>query len=335
MESTIGKNIIMTVSGGSHEDSVNVKIKGIPKGIPIDFGELNAFLARRAPGSSPCSTPRKEADLPVFLQGFSGNITNGEPVMAIIKNTNTRSADYKPNLPRPSHADFTAFIKYGSQVNMSGGGPFSGRMTAPMCIAGGIALQILKAKGVTIQAEIHSIGKITGGPHMLDEIIQAKARKDSIGGIVECSVLGLPAGLGGPMFDGVESKLAALLFGIPAVKGVDFGAGFEASSMYGSEHNDAFYMDGKSVKTRTNNHGGILGGITSGMPLTLKVAFKPTPSIGIPQETVNLTEGIDTIIKIEGRHDPCVVPRAVPVVEALAAIGILDLFLEEESIKWI
>jgi chorismate synthase len=332
MESTIGKNIIMTVSGGSHEDSVNVKIKGIPKGISIDFDELNTFLARRAPGSSTLSTQRKEADLPVFLQGFNETITNGDPIIAVIKNTNIRSADYNLNLPRPSHADFTAFIKYGNQVNMSGGGPFSGRMTAPMCIAGGIALQILKLKKVEIQAEIHSIGKITGGPHMMDEIIKAKANNDSVGGVVECRVVGLPVGLGGPMFDGVESKLAALLFGIPAVKGVDFGAGFEASSMHGSEHNDAFYMEGKLVKTRTNNHGGILGGITSSMPLNLKVAFKPTPSIGIPQETVNLTKGIDTIVKTKGRHDPCVVPRAVPVVEALVAIGILDLFLEEESI---
>ncbi|MBK5245807.1 MAG: chorismate synthase [Peptostreptococcaceae bacterium] len=333
MESTIGKNIIMTVSGGSHEDSVNIEIKGIPKGVLIDFDELNAFLARRAPGSGPFSTQRKEADLPVFLQGFNETVTNGEPVIAIIKNTNIRPADYNLNLPRPSHADYTAFLKYGNQVNMSGGGPFSGRMTAPMCIAGGIALQILKLKKVEIQAKIHSIGKIKGGPHMMDEILKAKANDDSVGGIVECSVAGLPVGLGGPMFDGVESKLAALLFGIPAVKGVDFGAGFEASSMRGSEHNDAFYMEDDSVKTRTNNHGGILGGITSGMPLNLRVAFKPTPSIGIPQETVNLTEGINTIIKTKGRHDPCVVPRAVPVVEALVAIGILDLFLEEEWIK--
>jgi len=332
MKSTIGKNIIMTVSGGSHEDFIDVTVNGMPKGISVDFDELNAFLARRAPGNSPLSTPREEADFPVFLQGFNENITNGDPVRALIKNTNIRATDYNLNIPRPSHADFTAYVKYGNKVNMSGGGPFSGRMTAPMCIAGGIALQILKAKEITIKANILSIGKAKGGPEMLDEIIRAKAKNDSVGGVVECSVLGLPAGLGGPMFDGVESKLAALLFGIPAVKGVDFGAGFEASEMFGSEHNDAFYMAGESVKTRTNNHGGILGGITSGMPLNLRVAFKPTPSIGIPQETVNLAEGTDTIITIKGRHDPCVVPRAVPVVEALVAIGILDLFLEEEDI---
>ncbi len=333
MKSTIGKNIIMTVSGGSHEDSVEVTVKGIPKGTPIDFDELHAFLARRAPGSSPFSTPRKEADYPVFLQGFHENITNGDPIIALIKNTNSNPSDYNLTTPRPSHADFTAFVKYGDRVNMSGGGPFSGRMTAPMCIAGGIAIQILKTKGISIEASILSIGKIKGNSEMLEEILRVKANHDSVGGVVECIVLGLPVGLGGPMFDGVESKLAALLFGIPAVKGVDFGAGFEASTMCGSEHNDAFYMVGNSVKTKTNNHGGILGGITSGMPLTLKVAFKPTPSIGLPQETVNLTEGSNTLLTIKGRHDPCVVVRAVPVVEALVAIGILDLFLEEEDIK--
>lgn len=333
MESTIGKNIIMTVSGGSHENSVSVKIKGIPKGISIDFDQLNSFLARRAPGNNPYSTQRKEADVPFFSQGFDGTITNGDPIIAIIKNTNIRPADYNLSIPRPSHADFTAFVKYGNQVNMSGGGPFSGRMTAPMCIAGGIALQILKLKKVTIQAEIYSIGKTIGGLEMMEEIIKAKQKNDSVGGVVKCIVTGLPVGLGGPMFDGVESKLAALLFGIPAVKGLDFGAGFDASSMYGSEHNDAFYMEGDLVKTQTNNHGGILGGITSSMPLTLRVAFKPTPSIGLPQGTVNLTKGIDSIIEIKGRHDPCVVPRAVPVVEALVAMGILDLFLEEEDNK--
>lgn len=333
MESTIGKNIIMTVSGGSHEDSIKVTVKGIPKGIPIDFEELYSFLARRAPGNSPFSTPRKESDFPVFLQGFNDNVTSGEPIIAHIKNTNIKPTDYNLDIPRPSHADFTAFIKYGDRVNMSGGGPFSGRMTAPMCIAGGIAIQFLKAKGISIEANIFSIGKIKGTPEMLDEILRVKANNDSIGGVVECVALGVPAGLGGPMFDGVESKLAALLFGIPAVKGVDFGAGFDASAMCGSEHNDSFYMEDNSVRTKTNHHGGILGGITSGMPLTLRVAFKPTPSIGLAQETVNLKEGTNTIIEIKGRHDPCVVIRAVPVVEALVAIGILDLYLEEEDEK--
>jgi len=333
MESTIGKNLIMTISGGSHEEFIGVQIKGLPKDCLIDFDELNVFLARRAPGSSPYSTPRKEADVPVFLQGFHENITDGEPVIALIKNLNINPTDYNLNVPRPSHADFTAFVKYGNRVNMSGGGPFSGRMTAPMCIAGGIALQILKIKGITVEAKIHSIGKIKEESLMMNEILKAKANNDSIGGIVECKVLGLPIGIGGPMFDGVESKLSALLFGIPAVKGVDFGAGFEASMMLGSEHNDDFYMEGGLVKTKTNNHGGILGGITSGMPLTLKVAFKPTPSIGIPQKSVNLIEGIDTVITTKGRHDPCIVPRAVPVVEALVAIGILDMFLDKEELK--
>lgn len=328
MESTIGKNIIVTISGGSHEDFVSVVMEGISEGIVIDFEELAAFLARRAPGNSPCSTPRKEADIPIFSQGFLGNITNGDPIKGLIKNTNIRPADYQLNTPRPSHADYTAFIKYGASVNMSGGGPFSGRMTAPMCIAGGIALQILKSKGISVDAQIISIGSVKESPFMMDEIIRAKEKNDSVGGVIQCTVFGLPIGLGGPMFDGVESKLAPLLFGIPAVKGVDFGAGFDASKMLGSEHNDEFFMEGDSVKTRTNNHGGILGGITSGMPLTLRVAFKPTPSIGLPQKTVDLHEGIDTILVTEGRHDPCVVPRAVPVVEALVAIGLLDLLME-------
>lgn len=328
MESTIGKNIIMTISGGSHEDFIGLVLKGIPGGLPIDFDELAVFLARRAPGNSPYATPRKEADTPLFSQGFLNNITTGDPIKATIKNTNIRPGDYNPTIPRPSHADYTAFIKYGDQVNMSGGGPFSGRMTAPMCIAGGIAIQILKKKGIRIHAQIFSIGQVNDSPFMMDEIIKAKENKDSIGGVVQCTVEGIPAGIGGPMFDGVESKLAPLLFGIPAVKGVDFGAGFSAAKMVGSEHNDEFFMDGGTVRTRTNNHGGVLGGITSGMPLTLRVAFKPTPSIELPQKTVNLREGTDTILVTEGRHDPCVVPRAVPVVEALVAIGLLDLLME-------
>jgi chorismate synthase len=332
MKSTIGKNLIMTIYGGSHEESVGVQIEGIPKGSIIDLYELGVFLSRRAPGKSPYSTLRAEDDVPVFLQGLKENITDGNPIIAFIKNTNVKANDYNLNVPRPSHADFTAFVKYGTKLNMSGGGPFSGRMTAPMCIAGGIAIQILKHKGITIKAKINSIGKIEEGPFMLDEILKARDNNDSVGGIVGCEVLGLPIGLGGPMFDGVESKLSALLFGIPAVKGVDFGAGFEASKMLGSEHNDPFHMENGLVKTTTNSHGGILGGITSGMPLTLKVAFKPTPSIGLPQKSVDLTKGTDTVITTKGRHDPCVVPRAVPVVEALVAIGILDMFLDKEEI---
>lgn len=330
MESTIGKKLMITISGGSHEESVDVTIKGLPTGISIDFEELNSFLKRRAPGSSPYVTPRKEADVPIFLSGFNANTTNGLPIKAIIKNTNIKSEDYALKTPRPSHADYGAFVKYGDGLNMSGGGPFSGRMTAPMCVAGGIAIQILKQRGITLEARIIAIGKVKAGPGMMDEILRAKEAKDSVGGQIECMVSGLPAGLGGPMFDGVESKLAPLLFGIPAVKGVDFGAGFEASTMWGSEHNDEFYMNNGFVKTRTNNHGGILGGITTGMPLNLRVAFKPTPSIGLPQKTVDLTTRQDAIITTEGRHDPCVVPRAVPVVEALVAVGLLDLIIEEE-----
>jgi len=330
MESTIGKTLIMTISGGSHEASVDLLLKGVPKGIDIDFRALHSFLERRAPGNSPYATSRKEGDIPLFLSGFDGSRTNGEPIRASIKNTNIRAEDYRLTTPRPSHADYPAHIKYGSALKMSGGGPFSGRMTAPMCVAGGIALQILKQKGILVEAHILSIGQVNGGPGMMEEILRAKQAKDSVGGKIQCTVLGLPTGLGGPMFDGVESKLAPLLFGIPAVKGVDFGAGFDATAMWGSQHNDEFFMDEGTVKTRTNNHGGILGGITSGMPLHLRVAFKPTPSIGLPQKTVDLTTGLDTLVTTEGRHDPCVVPRAVPVVEALVAVGLLDLLLEED-----
>jgi chorismate synthase len=197
-----------------------------------------------------------------------------------------------------------------------------------MCIAGGIALQILKTKGIDITGRIFSIGSIQGGPHMMEEILKAKEGSDSVGGVVECIATGVPVGLGGPMFDGVESRLAALLFGIPAVKGVEFGEGFQSSKMRGSQHNDAFFVHGEHIRTRTNHHGGILGGITSGMPISLRVAFKPTPSIGLPQHTVHLQDRVETIIQTEGRHDPCVVPRAVPVVEGLVAVGLLDLMLE-------
>lgn len=331
MDSRIGKKLVMTVSGGSHEESVQVLLEGIPGGVSIDFEELRRFLKRRAPGNSPYTTPRKEEDLPVFTSGFEGDITNGDPIMAHIKNTNIRPGDYQLEIPRPGHADYTAHVKYGDKLNMSGGGPFSGRMTAPMCIAGGIALQLLKQKGIVVESHIHSIGTVQGGEAMMAEILDAKNGHDSVGGIIECCVSNLPAGLGGPMFDGVESRLAPLLFGIPAVKGVEFGAGFKAASMRGSQHNDEFFIHGDAVRTRTNNHGGILGGITSGMPLVLRVAFKPTPSIGLPQQSVNVVTFENTLLKTEGRHDPCVVPRALPVVEAMVAVGLLDIILEESK----
>lgn len=328
MKSTIGKNLIMTISGGSHEESVDLVLEGVPAGHFIDFDNLQSFLLRRAPGNSIYTTPRKEDDIPVFFQGFDGNITNGLPIKASIFNTNIKPGDYNLTFPRPGHADYTAHEKYGNSLNMSGGGPFSGRMTAPMCIAGGIALQILSSKGITVSGEIFSIGKVIGGPEMFDEILKAKENSDSVGGVVLCRAENVPPGLGGPMFDGAEGKLASLFFGIPAVKAVEFGSGFDSSKMRGSQNNDEFYFSNNQIKTYTNNHGGILGGITSGMPIIAKVAFKPTPSIGKEQRTVNLIDKTEVSMKTEGRHDPCVVPRAVPVVEGLMGFAILDLMLD-------
>jgi len=319
-----------SIFGESHGPAIGVTIDGLPAGEAIDFDTLQAFLARRAPGNAPHTTPRKEADIPEFLSGIKSGKTTGAPLTAIIRNTNTRSADYAAltDTPRPGHADYTAHVKYGGQADMSGGGHFSGRLTAPLCIAGGICLQILARRGITIEARIASIGGVSGSEaEMLAEIDRAKGDHDSVGGIIECTATGLPAGLGDPIFDGMENRIASLVFGIPGVKGIEFGAGFEAAAMRGSKHNDPFYWDSGTVKTRTNHHGGVLGGITTGMPLTFRTAIKPTPSIAHPQETVNLRTKQPATIEIQGRHDPCIVPRAVPCVEAAAAIAVYGAML--------
>lgn len=396
ISSSFGDNIHVTISGGSHEPHISVEIIGMPKGIAIDTKELNSFMQRRAPGNSVFATPRKEPDIPEFISGVRAVIntnsvasaeapspdllhdnqtliTTGEPLKAIIKNTNTRSSDYASlrDVPRPGHADYTARIKYGETVNMSGGGPFSARMTAPLCIAGGIALQILKRKGIYIGAQIQSVGQVQGmsfnplganihqleqlktstfptldekqGILMQQEILKAKEENDSVGGVVEAIAIGLPAGLGGPMYDGLESKLAPILFGIPAVKGVEFGNGFEAATLRGSKNNDPFAIytnlappssdETRTIMTTTNNHGGILGGITSGMPLICRLAFKPTPSIGKLQQSVSISKMEPEALEIQGRHDPCVAVRAVPIVEAALAIGILDLLSDNINKK--
>ncbi|MBN7774492.1 chorismate synthase [Clostridium aminobutyricum] len=355
--STFGRNLSVTIFGGSHEPFIGVTLRGLPAGVAIDFNKMEAFLARRAPGNSIYATPRKEADKPIVQAGLDGGKTTGEPLTIIIENTNTRSQDYGKHrdIPRPAHADYTASVKFGKSVNMAGGGPFSARLTAPLCIAGAIALQLLEEHGIQIGAHISSIEKVHDTPFdpvniavsslnalknsdfpVLDEIqgekmkevIQsAMAEGDSVGGVVECCALGLPVGIGGPMYDGIEGFLSSIYFGIPAVKGVEFGAGFESTKLRGSVNNDAFYMDGNTVKTKTNHHGGILGGISSGMPIICRLAFKPTPSISKKQDSVSLSKRTDEQLEIVGRHDPCVVLRAVPVVEAATAIGLLDLFL--------
>ena len=328
MSSTYGENLKISIFGQSHSEAIGVVIDGLPAGFEVDMDELGEFLARRAPGQGKHTTSRKEPDRPEFLSGLAGGKTCGAPLAAVIRNTNTRSSDYDNirDIPRPGHADFAARIKYGGAEDVSGGGHFSGRLTAPLCIAGGIALQILKEKGITVKAEIKEIGGKKDG--FLETVEEARLDADSVGGVIECVIEGVTAGYGNPMFGGVENKIASCVFGIPAVKGVEFGAGFEAARMRGSENNDEFYYeeDGR-VRTRTNNHGGILGGITTGMPIVFRAAFKPTPSIGKPQKSISFSEKKDAVLEIKGRHDPCVVMRAVPCVEAAAAITVLDIIL--------
>jgi chorismate synthase len=360
MSSTYGKNLKISIFGQSHGKAIGVVIDGLPAGETLDREELHRFMARRKPGG-PLATPRKEADDPVFLSGLLEDRTCGSPLCTIIENNDAHSKDYEAlrYKPRPGHADYAAFCKWQGNADMRGGGHFSGRLTAPLCIAGGIAKQILARKGIFIGAHLSTVGKIADQPFplfptkelfyeiaeksfpVLDDdkgetmrhaIAEAAKDEDSVGGIIECAAIGVPCGIGAPMFDGVENRLAAAIFGIPAVKGIEFGAGFQSALIRGSENNDPFSLDEKGkIITAENNSGGILGGITDGMPLVLRAAFKPTPSIGKSQKTVDLTSKEEVILHIHGRHDPCVALRAVPVVEAVTAIVLLDMILEENE----
>lgn len=354
-----GNNIKLYIEGGSHDEKIEMLLKGFPRGVVLDEEFLNEFMARRAPGQNAWSTKRKESDKPVFLSGIKDGITTGEDIHAVIYNLNQHSSDYSAvgRIPRPSHADFTAIMKYGKDTDLRGGGHYSGRLTSLICVAGALSKMYLKEKGIDIFGHIYSIGSVrdkgfdavntgekelsalqgshfpvldmTAGEKMKAVIENARENLDSVGGIIECAAVGLPAGLGEHMFRGAEGVISSMLFSIPAVKGVEFGNGFACASLYGSENNDAFYYDGDKVKTKTNNAGGILGGMTSGMPLVFRIAIKPTPSIGKEQDTVDLYEKKNIRYTIKGRHDPCIVPRAVPVAEAAAAIAILDLMLDE------
>ena len=349
MGNSFGENLVLTIWGESHAPSIGMTLEGIPAGLPVDIEALQAFMKRRAPGQNPWSTPRKEADIPEFQSGVLNGLTTGEPITAVIYNTNTRSGDYE-NLkicPRPGHADYAAQIKYGGTQNVAGGGRFSGRLTAPMCIAGGLCKQWLASMGIQIGAHIASIAHIndtafdaiapdlglvsndfpvidnSAGETMRSLIAQAHKDGDSVGGSIECAVTGMPAGFGGPLFEGVEGHMAQILYAIPAVKSLSFGEILP----YGSQNNDPFTVENEKIRTLTNHAGGILGGITSGMPLMFTVGIKPTPSIAKPQQTVNLLTNQVTTLQIKGRHDPCIIPRAVPVVEAATAIAIYDLIL--------
>lgn len=357
VSSEFGKLLRVSVFGQSHGRAVGVLIDGLPAGEPIDLDQLNAFLDRRRPGKSPLSTARKEADAPVFLSGLENGVTCGAPLCAMIENGDQHSSDYSQlrDNPRPSHADYTAWVKWGGHADMRGGGHFSGRLTAPLCVAGGIAKQILARRGVCVGAHLASVGWEEDAPFplhpqaelfdavaskpfpVLDDragermqalILEARQALDSVGGVIECAAVGLPAGLGEPMFDGVENRLSAALFGIPAVKGVEFGGGFASARLRGSENNDPFTLEDGRVVTKSNRAGGILGGITTGMPIVLRAAVKPTPSISRPQRTVNLPRREETELVIHGRHDPCIAHRAVPVVEAVTAAVLLDMLLE-------
>lgn len=358
MASVFGERVRVSVFGESHGGGIGVVIDGLPAGMEISEEQLLAFMARRKPGGSPFSTPRKESDLPAILSGLHEGHTTGFPLCATIGNTDTRSGDYKTlsDLPRPSHADYTAYLKWNGQADMRGGGHFSGRLTAPICVAGGIALQILAQKGIYIGAHLLSVGNASDAAYpmlpdaetllapgkktfpvcddqaaeaMQAEILAAAKEQDSIGGTIECMAIGIPAGVGDPMFDGMENRLARAIFGIPAIKGLEFGSGFACSKMRGSQCNDPFCFDQNgNIATETNHSGGIQGGITNGMPLRFCVAVKPTPSIGQPQKTVSLSKRTEETLVIQGRHDPCIAHRAVPVLEAVTALVILDCLAE-------
>ena len=347
----IGKRIRLSIFGQSHAEAIGMTLDGLPAGMAVDPDLLQRFLNRRAPGRSEWSTARREEDIPEFLCGLKDGLTCGAPLTAIIRNTNVRKKDYADlqTLPRPGHADFTAQLRYRGFQDASGGGHFSGRLTAPLCIAGGVLLQELERRGISVAARIVQIGSVRDdspfdGPvsekvfpvsddgaaeKMTEAIRTAKAEGDSVGGVIECMITGFPGGVGDPFFGGLESRLSQMLFSIPAVKGVEFGAGFAAASLRGSENNDPFCIGREGqIATVTNHAGGILGGITNGMPIVFRLAVKPTPSIAMEQQSVNLESMKTQTLQIRGRHDPCIVPRAVPVAEAAAAIVLFDLLPE-------
>ena len=360
MASTWNNNITFSVFGESHGPAIGVVMDNVPPGESIDMDKLMQFMARRAPKKDATSTQRREKDLPQIMSGFLKGKTTGTPLCAFIQNTDQHSNDYvKSNLDalvRPGHADYTGALRYKGFNDVRGGGHLSGRLTAPLCFAGAVAGQILEKRGIYVGAHIAEIHKIKDdsfdpittsredivsvreknfpvindekGKHMKRDIEKARDYMDSVGGIVECIAINVPAGIGSPIFDGLENSIAQLIFGIPAVKGLEFGAGFNASKLLGSENNDEFYVDDHGhVVTRSNFAGGILGGISNGMPITLRVAFKPTPSIAQPQQTVNMRSQTNETIEIKGRHDPCVVPRAVPCVEAAVNLALLNHML--------
>ncbi len=360
MSSMWTNGISISVFGESHADAIGVVIDNLPPGKEIDLAKVRAFLRRRQAKSDGTTTSRMEPDLPQVLCGLHNGTTNGTPLCMIIQNTNTRSGDYK-NLQttvRPGHADYTGYLRYRGANDIRGGGHFSGRLTACLVMAGAVCGQILEQMGIYTVAHLQSVHHITcdhlDSMHLTKEKIEAikelpfpvldegkrqeimqfindaRMAQNSVGGVVECTAIGMPAGIGSPMMDNIESIMASLMFAIPGVKGIEFGEGFDCTKLYGSENNDEFYIaeDG-SVKTRTNRHGGILGGITSGMPIDFRVAFKPTPSISLEQNTVDVAKHENAKLSIVGRHDPCIAVRAVPVVEACCNVALLSALVRD------
>lgn len=361
MAYTYGLNIKLDISGTSHGEYMEARLSGFPKGSIVDTDALYAFMLRRAPGKDRFSTKRSESDRPVFLSGLDGQITNGDDIVIRIYNENKRPSDYDfKDTPRPSHADYTAVMKYGKDVDISGGGHFSGRLTAPLCAVGGICLQYLSSLGIGVVSHIYKIGNVTDTPFdalgvgkrqsdLLSEksfrtlsegaaermqalIDSARERCDSIGGTVECAVYGLPVGLGEHMFASCEARISGAVFAIPAVKGIEFGSGFSSSEMLGSENNDPFVVKDGKIAFKSNNAGGILGGMSSGAPIIFRAAVKPTPSIGIEQDTVSLSRLENVKIRVGGRHDPCIVQRSLPAFEAAAAIAVTDMLLDGSEV---
>ena len=361
MSSTYGENLKLSIFGQSHGPAIGMTLDGIPAGLPVDMEKLQNFLNRRAPGQNDWSTPRKEEDKPEFLGGILDGYTCGAPIAAVIYNKNTRSGDYEnlKNCPRPGHADYTAQVKYGGFQDAAGGGHFSGRLTAPLCIAGGLCKQWLEEMGIHIGAHIYILdgcyddyfddvnpdfSKIRPEFPVLKEqasidmraaIQDAKEDGDSVGGVLETVVAGMPAGVGEPWFDTLEGVLAKALFSVPAVKGVEFGAGFGIASMRGSEANDPFCIKDGAVATLTNNSGGINGGISNGMPIVFRSAIRPTPTISKEQQTVDLEKGENSTLEARGRHDPCIVHRARVVVDSITALALCDMLSIKFGTDWL
>ncbi len=355
MSAVWGDKVKVTVFGESHGGGIGVVIDGLEAGFSVDMDKVLAQMARRAPGEDKTATPRREKDFPKIISGTLGCVTTGAPLCAVIENTDVKSGDYDNlmTVPRPGHSDYTAWKKFSGFNDVRGGGNFSGRITAPIVFAGAVIRQMLEKRGISIASHIASIYNVQDKPFdpvnpsdalmrrlsssrfplidvsaeqpMRSAVEQARLNRDSVGGVVECCVKGIPCGAGSPMFAGAEGVIASIVFSVPAVKGIEFGAGFALSRMYGSQSNDPFTVSDGKVVTETNNCGGILGGITDGMPLIFRAAVKPTPSVSTEQRSVNLQTLQPETLVIKGRHDPCIVPRAVPVIEAAAAIAVINL----------